>query len=273
LRLVGQSFRIVRREPSLMVVALLTGLVELALFGLAALAVWGTGHQVATDTGPQFRPSPGGIAAAVLAGLLATLVGVLGQATLVTRIVNLLRGQPMGNGRAFAMAMTRAPSLLGFAVISWVVMTLINAIERRFGILGRLAGVALSVAWRLASFFAIPIIVFEQAGPLSAVKRSLHLCRSRWGEEIVGVSAFSILGFLGFLAIFVVATLLGMLFVPLGVGFGLLGLVAMLLVLSVAQSAFTSALYLFAESGQVPLGFSAADLNAAFRPRRAGLLR
>ena len=58
-----------------------------------------------------------------------------------------------------------------------------------------------------------------------------------------------------------VAGLLGAVFVPLGVAVGVLGLVAIVLVVTVASASFNAALYWFAVTGESPGGFSAGDLQ------------
>ena len=86
----------------------------------------------------------------------------------------------------------------------------------------------------------------------SAIKRSVELCRSRWGENIVGNGAIGVIGIGAVFLDVVVAFLLGAVFVPLGVAVGLIGLIAILLVLTVASGAFNAALYWFAVTNQAP---------------------
>jgi hypothetical protein len=126
----------------------------------------------------------------------------------------------------------------------------------------------------LASFFVVPVILYEHLGPFAAVKRSTGLCRQRWGENIVGNSAISIIAFVAIVADVVVAAVLGSVFAPVGVVVGVVGLIAILLVVTVAASAFNAALYWFAVTGESPSRYSAGDLGAAYRAnrRRSGIL-
>jgi hypothetical protein len=126
----------------------------------------------------------------------------------------------------------------------------------------------LRVGWYLASFFVVPVILFEDKGAIASIKRSVQLCRDRWGENIVGNGAISVIGFAAVLADLVVAVLLGAVFVPLGVVVGVIGLVAVVLVLTVATASFNAALYWFAVTGQAPGEYAPADLQAAYRQKR-----
>lgn len=270
LRLVGQSFRIIRQEPGLIVIAFVAAVVNLAIFGVGILTLVSLNHHVvaaAGSNGSAAHYSPAQYGVGIAMGIMMTIVSILATATIVVRVVSLLRGQPVTNRRALGMALTKAPHLIAYAVLSYLVRIILNNIGRR-GIFGAVVGVGMRIAWSLATFFAVPIIVFEDVGPFAAVKRSAHLCRQRWGEEVVGKGAFGLLSLAGLLVCVAVGFLLGMVFVPLGVVVGVLGFVAMMLVLNVASATFQAALYLYATTGHVPGGFNEGDLAAAFGPRR-----
>ncbi len=63
-------------------------------------------------------------------------------------------------------------------------------------------------------------------------------------------------------------SVLGAAFVPLGVAVGVLGLVVIVLLLTVASAAFNAALYWYAVTDQSPGQYSVEDLQTAYRPRR-----
>jgi hypothetical protein len=77
-----------------------------------------------------------------------------------------------------------------------------------WGIGDILAGV-LGMAWAVATFFVIPVMIYEKLSPLRAVKRSVEIIRDIWKETLI-------LKF-GFKAIFTLLGILGLLFVLLGV--------------------------------------------------------
>lgn len=265
LRLVGDSFRILRQEPGLLVVAAVAGVINVALLGLGILAVASMSH--GSGTGGGGHVSAGGYAVAVLMGIAILIVSILAQATIVIRVMALLQGHPISNSQACSMALSKSPHLIAFAVLSYVVRSLIQQVARQ-GILGMVFGTGLRVAWQIATFFAVPVIVFENLGPFAAVKRSAALCRQRWGEEVVGQGAFGIIGLLGIAVLFLVGLGLGLIFAPLGAVVAGLGFIGLLLVLTAASATFQAALYLFAVSGQAPPGFATGDLVGAFAPRR-----
>ena len=119
----------------------------------------------------------------------------------------------------------------------------------------------------LASFFVVPVILFENKGAVSSIKRSVELCRSRWGENIVGNGALGIVGFRGHRWSTRGGRPAGRGVRPARGGGRCLGLVAILLVLTVASAAFNAALYWYAVTDQSPGQYSVGDLQSAYRQR------
>lgn len=74
-----------------------------------------------------------------------------------------------------------------------------------------LAGV-LGMAWAVATFFVIPVIVYEKLSPFKAIKRSVEIIRGMWKETLI-------LKF-GFKAIFALLGAFGILFLIAGVIMG-----------------------------------------------------
>jgi hypothetical protein len=162
---------------------------------------------------------------------------------------------------------------MAWAFINYVVVSILRSIGNR-GILGLLVGALLRAGWMLASFFVVPVILFEDKGALAAIKRSVQLCRARWGENIVGNGALGVVGAVAILLDVAVSIVVGMVFAPLGAVVGAIGLVAILLVLTVASAAFNAALYWYAVTDQSPGQYSIGDLQSAYRRngRKSGAL-
>ena len=131
-----------------------------------------------------------------------------------------------------------------------------------------------SIAWSLASFFVVPVLAVEDVGVRAALRRSVGTIRSQWGESVTGVA--------------VIGTVVrhGDLhalrprrhrrrrrpggFEP---GYALTALAAVAFVATVFVQAAVGQVFRLAvfrhASGQGATGpFAAADLDAAFRPRR-----
>ena len=144
------------------------------------------------------RPTsrPGQWLVGVVVGVLVMFVSVLSHATIIARVMARFHGQSVTNAQAARAALTKSPQLLAWAFINYVVISILRNIGNR-GILGFLVGALLRAGWMLASFFVVPVILFEDIGGDASIKRSVQLCRSRWGENIVGNGALGIIGVRG----------------------------------------------------------------------------
>ncbi len=271
IRLVGIGFTMARDEPGLMMVPAVAFVVQLLICGLGFLILWPSLHSINTTNGQSAHFSAEQWLVAVVVGVLVMFVSVVSHATIIARVMARFHGQSVTNAQAARAALTKSPQLLGWAFINYVVISILRNIGNR-GILGFLVGALLRAGWMLASFFVVPVILFEDKGPIASIKRSVQLCRGRWGENIVGNGALGIIGTVAIIVDVLVAVLLGAVFAPLGAVVGIIGLAAILLVLTVATAAFNAALYWYAVTNQSPGQYSVADLQSAYRQktRKAG---
>ena len=274
LRLVGEGFTMARDEPWLMMVPVVAFFVQVVILGVAALTIYPALHagQAAAGGSAGVRLSASQWAVIVVAGVLTMFVSVVSHATIIARVMARFHGQRVTNVQAARAALTKSHQLLAWAFINFVVMSLLRGIGNR-GILGALIGWVLRAGWMLASFFVVPAILFENKGAVASIKRSVALCRSRWGENIVGNGALGLIGSVAILLDVLVAVVLGSVFAPIGLAVGVIGLIAVLVMLTVASGAFTAALYWFAVTEQAPGHYSLGDLQSAYRQkaRRTGI--
>jgi hypothetical protein len=112
-----------------------------------------------------------------------------------------------------AFAWENVVRILEWAALAATVGMILRAIGERVGWLGRLVVMLIGGAWTLATYFVIPVIVYEQLGPVDAVKRSAQMFRETWGERAISSVSFGLLFFLlaipAFGAPFLVGFLLG----------------------------------------------------------------
>jgi hypothetical protein len=166
-------------------------------------------------------------------------------------------------GDGLRAAWSRLPAILGWAVIAATVGLVLRMIEERSNIVGKIVAGLLGMAWSLTSFLVVPILVVENEGPISALKRSASMLRKTWGEQIIGNFSFGL--------IFIVVSLPAVLLLITGVVTGsvtviVLGVLAVVLI-ALAQSAlqgiFQAALYLYMRDGVAPDGFDVGELQAS----------
>jgi hypothetical protein len=124
-------------------------------------------------------------------------------------------------------------------------------------------------AWGIATFFIVPVMIFEERPLLDSVKQSWNLMKRTWGESIVGSGGIGLIVFL--LAIpGVFPIILG---VVLGSGGAVIGGIATAIVYWLALACISSALggiyraalYVYATEQRVAPGYSQEFVTGAFR--------
>lgn len=169
-------------------------------------------------------------------------------------------------------AKSRIGAILGYAAIAATVGLVLQSLKNKDNnFLVRMLGSGLGVAWTLATFLVVPVLVSEDIGPIDALKKSVDLLKRTWGENAignVGIGAVFGLIMVAVIVIGVVATIAaGALSAKLAILVGALFIVGVLL-LGVYQAAlsgiYSAALYRYATDGQAPAGFQAAGLQSAF---------
>lgn len=131
----------------------------------------------------------------VIIGIILGLIrGMFQRPTLGrSRQVRLFSTQPQYELNYGSLA---APSrAIGFPAPEWGIGDIIS------GVLG--------MAWAIATFFVVPVIMYEKLSPLRAVKRSVEIIKGIWKETLI-------LKF-GFKALFLLLGTLGIPFILLGV--------------------------------------------------------
>ena len=181
-----------------------------------------------------------------------------------------LRGGNSSVSAAIAVANSRLHRLLPWAIVSATVSLIINQLERQ-GIVGRIIGSLIGLAWNLITFLTIPILVLEDIGVGAAFKRSGQLFRKTWGENVVGQAGLGIVGFLLVLpaiAVFAIGAALGTVGLIVFGAIAVAWVVVAATVMAALSGIYRTALYHFATTGQVPGDFADVDFKGAFQQRR-----
>jgi hypothetical protein len=164
-------------------------------------------------------------------------------------------------------ATARLSLIAGWALISATVGLILRVIEDRSERLGQFVAGLLGMAWTVASFMVIPILVIEEKGPITALKESTVLLRRTWGEQLIGNFSFGLVFFL----LAIPAVIFVVFGVATGSGAGMIVsiilaavyLIGLALIQSALQAIFQAALYLYARNGRVAPGFQAELLTNA----------
>ena len=203
----------------------------------------------------------------VLFVMLAYVVVTFFNASLVSAALERLRGGDPDVGSGLRHAMRHAHHLVLWALITATVTILLAALRsaaRRFPIAVLLLRMVGGV-WEFLTFFVVPVIVAEDQGPISGIKRSASLVRETWGRQITASFSFIIFYVAAAVIAIVPALLVGALHAGMGVLVGVALMAAALTVVQTLEGIFKAALYDYAV-GLQPQGFDLPTLQMAYRP-------
>jgi hypothetical protein len=205
----------------------------------------------------------------------AYAIGIFFNAALALCVLRKLEGKPASITDGLREATACLPQILGWALVATTIGLLLKAVERRSGFIGGLIVKAVGLAWSVATFLVVPVLVAEKKGPLEAVQESVQLLRKTWGEDLLAGLGFGALYFLwaipGIFAFVIGAGLIAShLFVAMVVmALAILYFPMLGLVLSTMSTIFDVVLYRFAKGGMLAPGFNRNLLDTSFITRSA----
>ncbi|MFT3676754.1 MAG: DUF6159 family protein [Chitinophagaceae bacterium] len=154
------------------------------------------------------------------------------------------RGEQVSLSEGIRFSMSRIGVIFSWAVFAGIVGTILKAIQENSGIVGKIITGIIGIVWGVATFFVVPVIAYENKGPLEAFKRSSQLMREKWGESLAGNFSLGLIQFIGVLVVGVVFFMVGYIIHPMvGVALAVLGCFIVTAIISAAQTIFVSAVY------------------------------
>jgi hypothetical protein len=155
-----------------------------------------------------------------------------------------LQGEEVTVMAGIKFSLGRIGVIFSWAMFAATVGTILRAIQEESGWIGRLIAGALGLVWGITTFFVVPVIAYENLGPLKAFKRSALLMKEKWGESIGATFSLGLIKFVCTVFIVIVCGLIASFIHPvLGIGLGVLTLFIMLTIISAAETVFISLVY------------------------------
>jgi hypothetical protein len=273
-QLVKASGNVLMQDKELLLFPLLSSVAAFVVLLCFALPMFGV---AALDGVTQGRV--GGVGMYVL-GFLFYLtqyfVIFFFNAALVGAAMKRLDGGNPTLSDGLSIAFSKWQSILGYAAIAATVGLILRALQERAGFIGRIVLGLIGMAWTVATYLVVPVLVARDVGPLEAVKESASLLKETWGENVVGQvgisAAFAVIHFvlIIFSAVFVIAAVLtkSVALIVLVLTFVVAVFVLTALVQAALSGIYAAALYRYADGKQSTDGFDATALENAFAPTR-----
>lgn len=274
--LVKASWGVLRADKELIVFPIVSSVVTLVISIPFLIPLWNSG---VFDRMADGRSSDVGTTNYLLLFLFYvvsySVIFYCNTALVSAAMIRLDGGDPtLSDG--FRAASQRTPAILGYAVISATVGTILNVISQRASFIGQIVISMIGFAWNVATFLVVPILVAERLGPIDAIKRSAALLKATWGEQLAGnFSMGAVFGLISVGIVFLVGVPLIMLGASSDSPALLVGAVALIflamviigVISSTLQGIYTAALYRFATQGTTGGYFDDAMIKNAFRQK------
>lgn len=270
-----KSWAVVRQHPGMAWLPIIGG-----ILGFLSLAIFGTPAAIlAAGEAPTNAEYAGAIILGLIAFYLASFFVIYFNVALAGAANAAFKGEQVTIGGGIAVAQSKLGVIAAWALIAGLVSLLFAILRDRGGIAGQIVAVLGGALWSLITFLVIPVLAFEDIGPVAAIKRSAGLFKQKWGEQIAGNAAIG---------------LITVLFVLLAIGVGALGVLALsagttatqvagacilagavallmtaMIVNSVARGVFGVALYHYVADTGTTGPFTEAELNSAVKQKKS----
>jgi hypothetical protein len=274
-QLVLASWDVLRSDKELIVFPIVSSIAALIVMVTFAVPMFAAGM---FDAMANSLNNPNGVLSFVVAFLfylvLYSVIFFFNTALVGAALIRINGGDPtLRDG--FRIAGQRVGKIIGYALISATVGMIARVLAQRGGVVGQILSSIVGLAWSVASFLVVPILVTEDVGPIEAVTRSTQLLKKTWGEQIVGgFSIGMIFGLLtlavilagGALAIFASSIHSSALMVAIIIA-TVLVIVALNLVSAALSGIFQAALYRYATQGDASSFFAPELIAGAFKAK------
>ncbi len=285
-QLAKESFRILKKDKELMWFPIISGILNGLLVGL----VFGLLCYFIMDILKAERDIntyiPYLVILALFMWILTCFITGFFNAGLITCAYIRLNGGDPTFKDGFKNAVKYVKKIFLWALIGGTVGYILETISKRSGIVSKIIGIAGRLAWSLLTFFVIPVIIFEKLGIKESIKKSGHLFKKTWGENVIGQFSMGLVFVLLFLIIVPLVLIMGMNvqyqsleygtsvtyetpFIIKSLFFAIIVFyfIALLVIFSSLQGIYITALYYYATTGKIPPDYSPEVIKYAFVPK------
>jgi len=182
---------VLARDTSILVFPILS-----ACATLAVLVPFVVANRVAFEAakGTHGMLPPSLYAQIFLLYLACSFIIVFSNSAMVACASMCLSGGAPKVADGFGAACRNLPRIVLWSMVAGTVGFLLAMVKRRDdGIINQIVTSIIGVAWTVATYFIIPVIILENCDLFTAFKRSADLFRRQWGTTVVGnvgLSAF-----------------------------------------------------------------------------------
>jgi hypothetical protein len=272
------SFSVIGQDREMLLFPILGGFFSLLYTAAIVVPTWLFVIAPAED--------PGQLEVFYYAGLFIVYLGLAFVATFFNTCVvyttkTRFEGGDAGFGESLSFAFSRIHLIFAWSLVAATVgllLRLLDNLAERLGFIGQIVlnivTSLLGLLWSVITIFVVPSMVYHGLGPIDAIKRSVAVLKKTWGESLIRHYG---LGLMQFLCVLLGVAVFGALLIASGGGklaiaiavVAVIYFIGMAAVFSVANTIFNTALYVYADTGEVPSGYNQEIIAGAIGPRQS----
>ena len=236
------SFKVLKENKQLIIFPVLSGISLVLIMGsfvLVFLSANGWSFENAEDSG-----TIGNYLYLFLFYLVNYFIVVFFNMALIHCTRLYFRGEEVSINAGLRFSLSRIGTIFSWSVFAAIVGTILRIIQEESGIIGKIITGIIGIVWNIATFFVIPVIAYEDLGPIGAFKRSSQLMKQKWGESLGATFSFGLIQFLAMIVLVIPLFFIGNLIHPIGgIALAIMGVFIIATIFSAAQTIFVSAVY------------------------------
>lgn len=264
------SLEVLKKDKEILLFPILSGTFTVVAFLLLAFGGWVTGFfaAIARQEGLDESAKLLGYAALFVWYFVSWFIVLFFNTALVACARIRMEGGDPVTADGFKAAMDNLGAIAMWAAVSATVGVILQIIADRMKGLGDILKGLLGAAWSIATFFIVPVLIFEKRSLGDSIKQSTRLVKATWGEALTAHVGVGLVSFLISIPAVAFPILGGVLFGGMGVVAGLGIMILWWLGVAILSAALTgifrTGLYLYATKGEVPSGLPAGLVKGAF---------
>ena len=236
------SFKVLKENKQLILFPVLSGISLVLIMGsfvLVFLGVNGWSDENLEDPG-----TVGNYLSLFLFYLVNYFIVVFFNMGLIHCTRLYFRGEEVSINAGLRFSLSRIGTIFSWAVFAATVGTILRIIQEESGIIGKIITGIIGIVWNIATFFVVPVIAYEDLGPIAAFKRSSQLMKQKWGESLGATFSFGLIQFLAMIVLIIPLFFIGNMIHPIGgIALAVMGVFIIATIFSAAQTIFVSAVY------------------------------
>ena len=258
-----ESLRILAKDKEILIFPFLSGVITIVAFLSMVLAGHNSGLLREFQAGNRLL---GYVVLFVWYFVSWFIVLFFNVAVIACAAIRLRGGDPtVADG--FRASMQHIGRIAAWALVSATVGIILRVIAERAKIVGRIISGLLGAVWSIATYFIVPVMIFESRSLGDSVKQSTELIKKTWGESLIaagGIGAFIMLLAVGGLVLPIAAIFISVPAALIALGVMVMYWIALAVVSAALSGIFRTALYLYAAEGRTPEGFTPDYVQNAF---------